>query len=393
MSSYLLLRNNRESGPFTFEEMKGMTLKTYDLLWVVGKSAAWRYPGEIAELKPFAPPIPEQPSNPFEKKTSENQVPDPIRPKRTDTANSGSRENNLLRSIPGHSVYVNLPADRKQPGVLPVPVFQETGTTFNRESEFDFSETHSGKNSRASRNSGRVLWISTIALLFGAGILTGFFISDRRKFFSLDENHPHKRTLVEPTAKSIQKVNPKIIPPAGPGSPSLEELNLNKASVRAAIPAIKNGLSHTGNKRLRTASIKNDSPVGTTGSHLTLNAVDSLRQISDNKTEALYQKIKAHPDQYLSVITGTFSTGIFGGISSFPVVITNNSPVMMDLVVVNVEYIQNNEKVFKSEPLAFTDLEPGETVSLKAPKSSRGTKIAAHIRVVNIRQLDLNYSN
>ena len=53
MSSYLLLRNNQESGPFTMEEIKGMSLKAYDLLWVVGKSAAWRYPGEIAELKSF----------------------------------------------------------------------------------------------------------------------------------------------------------------------------------------------------------------------------------------------------------------------------------------------------------------------------------------------------
>ena len=57
MSSYLLLRNNKESGPFTIEEIQAMPLKSYDLLWVVGKSAAWRYPGEIAELKSFAPPF------------------------------------------------------------------------------------------------------------------------------------------------------------------------------------------------------------------------------------------------------------------------------------------------------------------------------------------------
>lgn len=370
-----------------------MTLKTYDLLWVIGKSAAWRYPGEIVELKPFAPPVPEQPSNPFEKKTSETQVPDPARSKRADTSNSGSRENSLLRSMPLHSVYVNLPADRQQSGLPSVPVFQETGTAFNRESEYDFSETHAGQNARASRISGRILWVSTITLLFGAGILTGFFISDRRKFFSLDENHPHKRSLVGPVSVSNQKVNPKIITPAGPGSPSSDEPNLNKTSVQNAIVAIKSEVSHAGKKSLKGTTHKNDSTVVTTGSRLTLGAADSLRQISDSRTEALYQKIKAHPDHYLSVITGTFSTGIFGGISSFPVVITNNSPVMMDLVVVNVEYIQNNEKVFKSEPLAFTDLEPGETVSLKAPKSPRGTKIATHIRVVNIRQLDLNYSN
>ena len=60
MSSYLLLRNNKESGPFTMDEVKSMSLKSYDLIWVVGKSAAWRYPGEIPELKSFAPSVPEQ---------------------------------------------------------------------------------------------------------------------------------------------------------------------------------------------------------------------------------------------------------------------------------------------------------------------------------------------
>ena len=73
MSTYLLLRNNQESGPFSIEEIKGMSLKSYDLLWIVGKSAAWRYPGEISELKSFAPPVPEQSGNLYIKnKNAEN---------------------------------------------------------------------------------------------------------------------------------------------------------------------------------------------------------------------------------------------------------------------------------------------------------------------------------
>lgn len=45
-----------------------MGLKSYDLIWVDGKSAAWRYPGEIEELKSFAPPVEEQPYDRFYKK-------------------------------------------------------------------------------------------------------------------------------------------------------------------------------------------------------------------------------------------------------------------------------------------------------------------------------------
>ncbi|HEY2349231.1 MAG TPA: hypothetical protein VGH64_09455, partial [Puia sp.] len=68
MSSYLLLRNNKESGPFTLDEVKGMSLKMYDLIWIVGKSAAWRYPGEIPELKSFAPTVPEGEADLFRKR-------------------------------------------------------------------------------------------------------------------------------------------------------------------------------------------------------------------------------------------------------------------------------------------------------------------------------------
>lgn len=55
MKPYRLLRNNKETGPYSAEELITMGLKAYDLVWVDGKSAAWRYPCEIAELKPYAP--------------------------------------------------------------------------------------------------------------------------------------------------------------------------------------------------------------------------------------------------------------------------------------------------------------------------------------------------
>lgn len=53
--AYHLLRNNKEEGPFTREEIIGKNLKPYDLIWIDGRSAAWSYPGELAEFKLYAP--------------------------------------------------------------------------------------------------------------------------------------------------------------------------------------------------------------------------------------------------------------------------------------------------------------------------------------------------
>ncbi len=44
---YLLLRNNKQTGPHNVEELKQIVLKTTDLIWVEGKSAGWRNPMEV----------------------------------------------------------------------------------------------------------------------------------------------------------------------------------------------------------------------------------------------------------------------------------------------------------------------------------------------------------
>src|SRR5437763_6907913 len=56
--AYLLLRNNKPSGPYSFEELVQTRLKPFELIWIEGKSAGWRYPSEIEVLKPYVSEIP-----------------------------------------------------------------------------------------------------------------------------------------------------------------------------------------------------------------------------------------------------------------------------------------------------------------------------------------------
>ena len=71
MALYRLLRSNKESGPYALDELLALGLKPYDLVWVEGRSAAWRYPSEVSELKEFAPAVEEQPFDRFFKRSSE----------------------------------------------------------------------------------------------------------------------------------------------------------------------------------------------------------------------------------------------------------------------------------------------------------------------------------
>jgi hypothetical protein len=53
MRSYLLLRDNQQSGPYSREELASMNLRSVDLVWEEGESKEWKYPTEVDELKNF----------------------------------------------------------------------------------------------------------------------------------------------------------------------------------------------------------------------------------------------------------------------------------------------------------------------------------------------------
>src|SRR5687768_4569723 len=51
MKQYFLLRENKESGPFTLETITKKNLLRSDLIWVEGLSTSWCHPTELDELK------------------------------------------------------------------------------------------------------------------------------------------------------------------------------------------------------------------------------------------------------------------------------------------------------------------------------------------------------
>lgn len=54
MKKYLLLRDNQQSGPYSLDEMRALSLKPHDLIWIESESNGWKYPEEVEELKEFS---------------------------------------------------------------------------------------------------------------------------------------------------------------------------------------------------------------------------------------------------------------------------------------------------------------------------------------------------
>ncbi len=74
MSTYILMRSNKQSAPLSLEQLIANGFKPYDLIWIEGKSALWRYPSEISELQEYAPVVEEQPYDRFYKKKTDEQT-------------------------------------------------------------------------------------------------------------------------------------------------------------------------------------------------------------------------------------------------------------------------------------------------------------------------------
>lgn len=122
MNKYLLLRDNKQTGPYTVEELVQKGLKPYDLVWLDGRSAAWRYPSEIDELRPFAPVVEEQPYDRFYKRSSSAQEHALHAVQQQDSAKEIAPVVQMPRSGSG-KVYVTLPA-----GFRPAPTTQVVDT-------------------------------------------------------------------------------------------------------------------------------------------------------------------------------------------------------------------------------------------------------------------------
>src|SRR5688572_25064612 len=107
---YSLLRNNKQSGPFSLEELLHLNLKKFDLIWVEGKSG-WSYPSEIESLKPFLT----EANTPAANKLHTSQ--EISEPSSTDKRAPETGIRNVQHHAALSHVYVSLPASASSPAI------------------------------------------------------------------------------------------------------------------------------------------------------------------------------------------------------------------------------------------------------------------------------------
>jgi len=453
MATYLLLRDNKQTGPYTFDELKVKGFKAYDLVWIEGRSAAWRYPGEIEEFKLIAPPVEEQPFDRFYKKPAQtNSTPiissiiqDHIA--ESHPADKIIREINTNTNDSGKKIYVNLPAAQKNNFVpekkeieknrfeeqpkketevrqIISPAIKETpkqSPFFSEENYVQEKQNYVGKTSyksvpaqtetisntrKESFQSKYIFSIIAAVLLLASGIAIGLLISRNSFNNNKQEVANNNSSFVKQDENKISSV-PVSNPPAEQAQASVKKDTV-VTIIATKPPEDKKNIVVDNLSKKKTASDKGNAnllqqqPTSSVASVNTDTSNSSYAPIT--RREATHRSdVAADKDNnanahatslvnLVSVSANKYNVGAFGGISDLQLTINNQSSHSLDLVVVELQYIQANKKIYKTENINFRNVNAGASLTQDAPSTSRGIKVQYRVTVINAKDQGMSYS-
>lgn len=423
MNSYILLRNNKESASLTIDGLKEMGLKASDLIWVECQSVCWQHPYEIAELKSLVGGVPEyakvktvQPLEDF----IEN-VPVVIEESKIHEA---IREKEPERIIEKKSVYVELPAQKKTVNevvktatayVKPVAdpdlsYMQKYGGISNSETKpvenkaEDINTKYSRpldeikemyvknlvekerkqKNKFAIKISPQAKKIAVYAGLVLAGALTMYFInggSGKSKVIVQQvPQQPVQQTATNPT--EIGNENEAAVVPVENADNAAATKNISVLSNEEK-KSSDEGQSSS-NKKIAEKSAEQN--IGKNNDEIKTQPVDEIKEAKEITRTVPLENISSK----LSLNPNNFVVGSFGGIRNLEMTLRNDSKYALNKVTAEINYLNPEGIILKTENVYFQSIAPGETSTVAVQKTKRGVKIT--YKIIKIEPKEINGS-
>ena len=419
MATYLLLRDNKETGPFSTNDLLNVGLKPYDLVWVQGKSAAWRYPSEVEELKPYAPVVEEQPFDRFYKKPVEEKKEEPaVSKEQAQYAPVVKQEESKF--VPKKSVFVTLPGQKtvavERPAQLKPVIKESPLSTFiplaetPEPAEIKYSQpldeikemyvkTLQQRKSKTARKTYLVAGLKKAAVIVGlicVGVLTGFIIkskpgksgitsqqlvqttpavaSNLTKETTEDPASPEKLPVIDQTHSDNQ--NEELSSSKNLNPSSKEPETSKPATIRIRKETM---IKPAEKKEFDTDQTAPSAEVDAITSER-IRKVRTLNKTIEEKPIARNNKNDLH--ELVSVASNDYKQVAFGGIRNLQLTVTNNSKYELDNVIVELQYLKPSEEPLRTENIKFKGVAPNGTSTIKVPDTNRGIKIA--YKIINI---------
>ncbi len=438
MSSYLLLRDNKESGPYTMEELLHFGLKPYDLVWVKGKSAAWRYPSEVEELKAFAPVVEEQPYDRFYKKNKEekkegfppvvndyNQPAIVAKEVETPVVNEYIRyipaaKDEEIKFIPKKSVFVTLPEQKQvavtksvepvkeisNPSPTPPPTPTISITENPAVAEIKYSKPldeikemyvqtlQNRKDKKAKR--GLLIGILKKVAVFGGlivlGVLTGFIIKSK----SGKEDKVVQQHLMQasPLVNSnlVNELSSESMQETLAIDPPLKIIQKDEQGLSKKINETQKPDEEPTTVRIRKETMliipkqkeEFESRVGVPGTEINPITGERERKVrsSTDEEKEVVNKNKNGLKDLVSVVSNDYKRVAFGGIRNLYLTVTNKSKYELDNVVVELLYLKPSEESLRRENIKFKSIAPNSSSTIRVADTNRGIRV--EYKIINI---------
>lgn len=356
MERYLLLRSNRESGPYTVKELREKGLFTTDLLWLEGESTSWKHPKEFADL--------------------------------TELAKEPTSTPALVKKL--HPVTVEAtgrPALAAEPATAPFPTKNVSGS-FQEEvwqgtSNYDpFLEEQ--EETRWQTRRRKKAWhqgISIGANLFGlATLVIAVMLSAVMVKKAVDNMAAEPE---EPTADAREIVSESLQESSNQHA-ALSTPVRSQPAVKEATPDSTIAMTIQVLPKPTAALAKKETPKEapkkkqfTTPLPVTQNtAVDETTQgneLEENLPAA--EPEKPAPKPALQIAANDYKVGLFGGISNLALTVNNPSSVTVEHLTLEVEYLKPNGKVVGTKMVEVGSVAPGTSKTVTVPDNGRGVSI------------------
>ena len=435
-----MLRNNKQSGPFSLEQLVSFGLKPYDLVWVEGRSAAWRYPSEVDGLKAYAPVTEEQPYDRFYKKPEEKpqvtQVSKPAEPQpetyvppveeayvplvenKTSTTTRkvfvAMPENHLAKKQSQPPVVKAPPIVQEKPTVIeekkveskpvynrheiiphqpvlltkkepmakenPIPVKQEpTLDEKYSESLDDIKRRYTETYLNRKKKSRWTSAHKSVLQVFGGAIFFCLLVVFAYKNFGGEDKPQSKTTMILPDKRAINTstTTPVTTTLIPPVIPETNKTANKKTQTRKEESTISTE-SIVNNPQIR----KNEELPGE-NEMASVEKKAVLPKPTEEKPEETKPKTRPiNINRLVSVEANNYKQRAFGGVMNLELTVNNDSKFELDKVIVELEYLKPSEQPIKTETIVFSAVEANGSKTLKIPDYLRGVKVA--YRVIEI---------
>lgn len=385
LTMYRILRNNKERGPLSLEELLELQLKPFDLIWIEGKSAGWRYPSEIDSLKPYL-------DNSFEIKDSPaaviSQAVTQIHPASQNTRSSAGTPANTPAPLPisdveesneeeltseklerkAAEIYQRVQAYSQQQAQKQ----QETQTKYARSLEDLRQDYADWLHKKKHKKNFSFVTLSKTGLIAGAVctiIIAGalvFLKNDKKPLengLKPGEKYISNKSFEsKETPKEIKRNND--VPPMNEKPVTITGGNNVSAGVLSVDEFIDSVRKAMAKSHRTKPSHKTDN-----GAKVEESVVNTIPALPE--PEPAPPKKEIPTAQQVNMNASYQQDAHRKNISSLEVTIQNNSAGILKVVSVDIFYYKKGDRLFDKETLYFNNIQPGSSMTLSRPGNKK----------------------